>query len=160
MQTDATATNSEPGESGTLKLQASAVSYESQRYGSFRILLSDVALIGEWTNQDGPILDDWFLVFVQRDSKQWCEASMYALGATEALQQIASALGQPIGTALANSTDFASRILWPPSAVGSPLFSFHKVAGRGILRQLRETILPEVSHELSQEALSALDGRA
>lgn len=144
-------------ESGVLRFDASLITYISRYYGSFSIPLSEVAVVGEFTTDNGPFIDDWFLVFVPRIGDDWFEASMYAVGIESFREQLSSALGFTIIGSLAASTDFTSRILWPPALTDRPLFTFSPVTGFGFIRRIKLFMQPEISHSLSPDALSAIE---
>jgi len=57
---------------------------------NWKLPMSAIRLIGEYTNSDGPYLDDYFFVFVLADGT-WRQASFYAEGRDGFL----SALGKP-----------------------------------------------------------------
>ena len=82
------------------------------------IAIADIAVIGEYTNQNGPFSDDYFLAFIGRGSTEWYEASFYARGRDDALKGLASQLGTNLVCELCNSTDFRSRVMWPPALAG------------------------------------------
>ena len=147
-------------DSDCLCFDHSVFSDTSRYYGSFSLPVSEVAVIGEWTNQDGPGLDDWFLVAVPRGGGGWFEASMYARRADDVRTQFSAAVGESLQVGLAYSTDFASRIIWPPAFAERPLFTFRRVTGSGFLRRLKLLIVPEVTHDLSPDALSAIEHSA
>ena len=122
-------------------------------FDSLALPVSEIALVGEFTTQSGPYTDDWFLVLVHRDGR-WIELSMYG-GGEQVRQQLPSWWVCPLQVGLANSADFASRIIWPPELAGRPLFTFERVTGRSFLRCLQMMFVPEIAHRLSPEALSA-----
>ena len=66
MSTDTTAPQRKAAESGVLRFDGSLITYASQRYDSFSVPLSEVAVIGEFTTDNGPFIDDGFLVLVHR----------------------------------------------------------------------------------------------
>lgn len=148
-------------QSGVINFDGSLISYTSSHYGSFTFPLSEVAVIGEFTTDNGPYIDDWFLVFVPDRGRGWFEASMYAEGIDSMREQLSAALGSSIyGAGLFASTDFASRILWPAALGDRPLFTFSLVTASSFLRRLKLSILPEVSRSLSPDALSAMERNA
>jgi len=106
--------------SGTLRLDLGTIVYELPGNG-WRLKLSDVRLIGEYTNSDGPFLGDYFVVFLTAAEGGWHQASFYADGRDAFLADLAEHLGSPIKTGLAGSTDFKTRILWPSEISGEPL---------------------------------------
>ncbi len=122
--------------------------------GSLTLPISDIVLVGEATTQDGPFADDWFLVLVHRDGR-WIELSLYD-EAKSLHQQLSTALGCPLPLGLANSTDFASRIIWPLTLTDRPVFTYERVRDRSFLRSLRMCFIPEMAHHLSPEARSTV----
>jgi hypothetical protein len=157
MSTEVTTPIRKAVESGVLRFDGSLITYTSQHYRSFSIPLAEVAVIGEFTTDNGPVIDDWFLVFAPRHGSEWFEASMYADGIESFRNQLSATLGSSIIGRLAASTDFASRIIWPVGFADRPLFSFSPVTASGFLRRIKLSMLPEVSHSLSPDALSAIE---
>ena len=160
MSTETTTTTQKATEHGVLDFDGSLITYTSQHYGSFSVPLSEVAVIGEFTTDNGPVIDDWFWVFVPRSGVEWFEASMYAEGIESFREHISTALGSTIIGGLAASTDFASRIIWPSALADRPLFTFSPVTGSTFLRRFKLSMLPEMFHSLSPDALSAIERSA
>lgn len=160
MSTETTAPIGKAAESGVLRFDGELITYTSRHYGSFSVPLSEVVVIGEFTTDNGPFIDDWFIVFVHRSGSEWFEASMYAEGNEAVRDRLSAALGSTIIGGLAASTDFASRILWPSALAGRPLFTFSPVTASSIIRRIQLSMLPEVSHGLSPDALSAIERSA
>ena len=111
------------GGSGQIQLDGDVICYRSPVYGDWSLPVANLRLIGEYTNQDGPIADDYFFCFAT-GPETWLEASFYADGADEFLRALSAKLGAPLLTGLCHSTDFASRVLWPESLAGEPMFQF------------------------------------
>ncbi len=114
--------------------------------------VTEIALVGECTNQNGPWADDWFLVLVHRDG-HWVEVSMYSEGEQLRLQLV-GALSDPLQIGLADSTDFASRIMRPAAFAEHPLFVYERINDKSFLRRLRRFFVPELIARLSSDALS------
>ena len=117
-------------------LQDGSISYRQMSELLWSLRLEQVFVIGEYTNANGPWLDDYFLVFVAAD-KRLFEVSYYAEGLPAFLSDLKLALGGQLQTALANSTHWNTRILWPFSAAGRPLFELAQVQPRGFWQRLR-----------------------
>ena len=115
--------------SGTIRLDHGAIVYELPGDG-WSVNLSDVRIIGEYTNSDGPFLDDYFFVFLTAVEGGWHQASFYAEGRDAFLADLAKAIGSPIETGLVNSADFKTRILWPSDISGEPLMKVLEKATR------------------------------
>ncbi len=111
--------------------------------------LDKVVLIGEYTNANGPLLDDYFLVFVTADGR-WFQVSVCAVGFEEVLVNIAAALGARLPLALANSASWAARILWPATVAGEPLFDLVEVEPRGLWQR----VLRRLGHRRTRASLS------
>ena len=80
-------------------------------------------VFGEYTNQSGPFLDDYYFVFVV-DSQHAYGASFYSEGRERFLADLSKRLGVQLECGLLGSTDFASNVLWPPGLAGQPLYQF------------------------------------
>jgi hypothetical protein len=142
--------------SGALSFDGTVITYTSGCYGAFSVPLSELAVIGEYTNPNGPFLDDWFLVFVCRNDGTWYEASMYAEGIDTITQQLTEVFGSCPYIGLANSANYASRIKWPTALVGRPLFTFTPVTGSDLIGSIKLFFKPQTSIDLSPDTRSAL----
>lgn len=92
----------------------------------WRVPLSAVEVIGEFTNESGPWGDDYFLSLVADEGSTWFEASFYAEGANESLVLLGAGLGENLQWSLCNSTGFRSLVMWPPQLAGRPMFEFRQ----------------------------------
>lgn len=135
------------GATGRLTLDGDAVIHQ---HGAnvWRLRFADIAVIGEYTTEEGPFLEDWFLVFVPHWLPGWKEAPVYSHGADVVLEQLGRVLGSPLRLALASSTQHRSRVLWPSELSGEPLFDFTPMRRRWPWRPL-DWLLPQFSHDLS-----------
>ncbi len=147
----------------SILLQDAVLSYRHLGAEQWCLPVSTVALIGEYTNANGPLLDDYFLVFVTAD-KQIYEASFYATGMRECHAQLELALGSPLPLGLANSASWNTRILWPPPGVGQPLFALTAIQPRGVWQHVlsrfgrpptRTVLTPEAATLLTTTPRSA-----
>ena len=118
--------------SGHILLDSDVIRYRSIAYGNWDLPVADVRMIGESTNQSGPFADDYFLC-IATGSGMWREASFYAEGRDEFLYRLSERLGYPLAVGLCDSTDFASRVLWPPALAGQAMFRFDNVAPKGLI---------------------------
>ena len=143
-------------DSGRLWLDRNVVRYQSTKYGAWELPMSHVLVFGEYTNQNGPFLDDYFFVFVW-GAGMWYEASFYAEGRDEFLKAFGEHLGASFQCNLANSTDFASNVLWPTDIAAQQLLEFSDKADRGIEGKISESIgLGSVQLSLSHSVLDKL----
>jgi hypothetical protein len=119
-------------DSGRILFDGDVIRYQWKTDGGWNLPLSEVRIIGESTNQNGPIADDYFFCFAT-GSERWLEASFYADGHDEFLHALEERLGSELTLDLYGSTDFASRVLWPPSLAGQPMFRFYTIPRPGVL---------------------------
>jgi hypothetical protein len=139
--------------SGEITLVGGAIVYRVSGAG-WTVNLSDVRIIGEYTTESGPFVDDYFLVFLTAEQSGWYEASLYATGLDRFLIELGVALGSPIRLALCGSTDWKTRALWPPAVVGEPLLTTVPRATR--LGRLWQSITGQRDLVLSDAAKSLL----
>ena len=110
--------------SGVLSIDGPTLSYASPDYGNWQISISEIIAFGEYTTDNGPYIDDWFMVFVTRDFN-WVEASNYCAGANDIRTALAQRWGvESLYGKLWGHTDFASRVIWPTDLADQPLFKF------------------------------------
>ncbi len=140
-------------ESGELSCTGALLRCEGGPTGSWEVHVADIAVIGEYTTNDGPWLDDYFFVFVERDGTVR-EASFYADGRDRTLAALGDAVGERLLPGLSAASDWHSRVLWPPRLADSELFSLDRFPEReapsGVfLTGHSVELAPDVVHELS-----------
>ena len=124
-------------DSGQYRIADGTLSYQSDVYGSWELSISEITAIGEYTNQDGPFADDYFLAFLAVGKPGWFEASFYGDGRDDILKKLSNLLACDLSCGLAHSTTFASRFIWPDQRKGEELFDFQPAGwlrNRQILR--------------------------
>jgi len=91
---------------------------------AWSLQISDIVLVAEYTTNDGPWLDDWFLEFVTMSSDRlyFYHCTMYVDGIYEVQDVLIRRLNAI--PQLAGCTEWDSRVLWPPHLVGKPYFEF------------------------------------
>ena len=141
--------------SGHIRLDGDTIRYRSTLFGDWDLPVSDVRIVGESTDQLGPFADDYFFCFATGPG-MWLEASFYADGRDEFLRALGARLGTPLVTGLCHSTDFASRVLWPPPLVGKPMFKYTEVPAQGLVRKL--VGIARVRQTYSEQVLAVLEG--
>ena len=110
--------------SGVLMIDGPTLSYESPDYGAWQIPITEIVAFGEYSTDNGPYIDDWFMVFVTRDFN-WVEASNYCAGSDTVRDALADRWGvESLYGKLWGHTDFASRVIWPLALANQPLFEF------------------------------------
>lgn len=122
-------------ESGRILLDGDVIRYRSAVHGDWDLPVSDVRILGEATDPCGPFADDYFFCFATGPDA-WREASFYAEGREPFLRALGVKLGSTLEVGLCNVADFASRVLWPPSLVGVPMFRYDDIPPKGLLSKL------------------------
>jgi hypothetical protein len=135
-----------------IRLTGQQIVHGPERWG---VALDDLRIIGEFTTPDGPLLDDYFICFVAVDGATLA-APIDADGCRETLAELGQRLGLALEPGLVNSTEYASRILWPAELRGEALFEFRPSAARGwlaglILGNTQETRLSPGVHRLLEK---------
>lgn len=134
-----------------LSIKDGALIFTSSIYGDWDTPLSTLSLVGEYTSEDGPMMDDHFLVFVTKSGDVF-EAPTSIKDISAVLGSIENELGWPMRMRLSLETDFKSRIIAPPPYADKPLYEFKSVAG-GFWSKL---VGGRVERILSAEARAAL----
>jgi hypothetical protein len=106
------------------------------------IAISDIVLIAEYTTDEGPRVDDYFLVFITREQGElyYSILTMYAAGINESLGKLEGTLGCSLELTLHSSTGLNSRVVWPPEVAGSAYFRYEEVVPEGIWDKLRSRV--------------------
>jgi hypothetical protein len=106
------------------------------------ISIRDIVLIAEYTTNQGPRFDDYYLEFVTREQNElyYSYVTMFASGIDDALAKLEACLRNKLDLKLASSTDFNSRVVWPAQIAGSPFFRYERVVPDGFWKQLRSRV--------------------
>ena len=106
------------------------------------ISLSDIVLIAEYTTDEGPHLDDYFLVFVTREQGEfyYSNVTMYAAGINESLTVLERILGCSLDLTLHSSTRWSSRVVWPLKLAGAAYFRYDQVVPEGFWDRVRSRV--------------------
>jgi len=124
-----------------------ALEYRDAENGSlWRIGINNIVLIAEYTTDEGPWLDDHFLVFVSAadNSLNIAAASFYSDGRDDTLKVLALHLGSAIELSLLGSTTWASRVVWPPELAGKDYFDSKEVAPVTVTDRIKRLAFGEV----------------
>lgn len=116
-------TNSE-NISGRISINGDRAIYMRENKIKYEIYLPSVKVIGEFTTNADPYLDDWFLTIVTTD--YWAEVPMYADGMDEFREHLGNIINAKLTLELASSTRWKARIIYPESAKGMELYEFTK----------------------------------
>jgi hypothetical protein len=110
---------------------------------TWKLPIHELQVIGEYTTPNGPYADDYFVVFVSDQFSY--TVSFYARGIAELLPRLGQELSEELEWALCNSTDWKSRIMWPPEIKDEPLFDFLPAPKpNGIIGRLKYRLLSPV----------------
>ncbi|MCF7956681.1 MAG: hypothetical protein K9M75_12835 [Phycisphaerae bacterium] len=118
--------------SGIIEFIDGMIKYQFQDQVTWELAVSEIKVIGEYTNQNGPFADDYFYVFIT-NLDVWYEASFYAHGRDSFFRKLGAELHQELHGTLVASADFNSNIIWPPSLAGKEMFEFRKEGWLGKL---------------------------
>ena len=111
--------------------------------------VENAAVVGTYTTPNGPWMDDWFLVIVDR-SGGTTEVSMDQ--ADDVIRALESHLGTPLALGLNNSTDLASLVSYPPELEGRPMFRFTVRSGfRATFDMIRNFGIRDVETRFSED---------
>jgi hypothetical protein len=104
-----------------------------------RISVDEIKLIGEYTTGDGPLLDDWFIVFMTSPT-DWKQISEYTPGMQEMLQAMGQLLDAPVVCSLFGSTSWKTSIIWPPSVAEMEMWNVQTNPPVTLWQKLKDTL--------------------
>ena len=148
--------------SGQITLAGEVVNYSTPEktasyYQNWSLSISQIRIIGEYTDSNGPYLDDYFFVFVLSDCS-WRQASFYAEGRDSFLSELGSKLGHKLACGLCNSTSLKSRVMWPEALSGEILFTFARTPHpKNFFAKLLDKASPSFLFEFSEPVRRALN---
>ena len=109
--------------SGIVRIQGDKFFWGYENEIIVQIDVNDIVVIGEYTNADGPYIDDWFLTFITKDG-HWQSIPMYAKNIDKLTQYLSNKFHQDLNeTCLANLTEWKSIIRYPAYLIGKTLFT-------------------------------------
>ena len=109
--------------SGIVRLQGDKFFWNYKNKNILQIDISDIVVIGEYINAEGPYIDDWFLTFITKDG-HWQSIPWYADNIDELTQYLSNKFHQNLNEpCLANSTEWKSIIRYPTHLIGKTLFT-------------------------------------
>ena len=137
-------------------MDAGIVRYVYERSEVWSFEAERLTLIAEWTNDHGPLGDDYFYFFIAGDPTEVFEAPMYANPGL--LTVLSGAIGAPLAPRLSASTDFKSEVTWPPELEGRPLFKYSpETRPLGVWNRMKDALLPLIRSELTEEVAAFIE---
>jgi len=124
MKANSTIQRQKPEEpSGFITLEGMKVIWHNDDIVFTSFDLSEIAIIGEHTNSNGPWFDDWFIDFVKKDGS-WSSISWYADNIEELTEYLSKNFQKDFYSSyLTNSTSWNSVVRYPDPLKGKPLFT-------------------------------------
>lgn len=108
--------------SGIIELNGDVVLWHNEDVVFLQFRISDIAVIGEYTNSNGPWFDDWYLTFVFK-SGEWKSVPVYAGNIDQLIEELCKRFDPLLSERqLANSTYWKSVISFPIHLRGTALF--------------------------------------
>lgn len=127
------------------------------------IAIHDLVLIAEYTTKQRPDCDDYFLVFVTRESGElfYLEVTGCAGGIPEVFEKLETCVGCGLDLTLQSSTDWASRVVWPQALAGSAFYEFEEVVPLSWREKIRSRFKGRrVTHRVAEPVLRFLSESA
>jgi hypothetical protein len=94
----------------------------------WHIKVENIVLVAEYTTNEGPFGDDWFLVFgFTIPTPFFFTCTLYSEGMEAVLEFLTTRFA--FAPRLTNSTEWKSIVLWPKPIEGAPLIEFSKRPG-------------------------------
>jgi hypothetical protein len=124
------------------------------------LAIDSIILIAEYTTNEGPHVDDYFLVFVTVEENKlfFSTCSFYVGGRDEVLSVLQERLGSPIQLGLQGSTEWRSRVAWPVGIAGSEYFTFAEIPPKTLLERVKKRLLgPTQEYAISKSVRDYLE---
>jgi len=124
------------------------------------VTIDSIILIAEYTTNEGPHVDDYFLVFVTAEENKlfFSTCSFYVDGQDEALSDLQKLLGSSIQLSLQGSTEWRSQVVWPARIAGSEYFTFAEIPPKTLLERVKKSLLgPTQEYAISKPVRDYLE---
>ncbi|MEQ8471406.1 MAG: hypothetical protein RIC35_09475 [Marinoscillum sp.] len=105
-----------------LKIRNGQLELTENNQTPWSIEANSILLIGEYTTEDGPFVDDYFFIFGNSDGTLYTVSNDHANDPTLWIE-LSNILNSHVKPELVNSTHFNSRIMFPENLIGEPLFN-------------------------------------
>ena len=101
------------------------------------IQIGEIVLVAEYTTDDGPAVDDYFLVFVTREYGElfYSSVTMSAAGINSVMEDLEKHLGGTLELKLFSTRRRESRVVWPRHLAGVEYLEPEEIAPPSGLRE-------------------------
>lgn len=143
-----------------LTVRGNEVVYEANGEIQWSLAADELKIVGEYTTSGGPMEDDWFFVFCDTpDGNRLWQATALAVDHKEFWQQLGQRLGCAIAPGLFASTNWASRVIYPPELEGHELFTTVKATSKlkGIWQRIFGSEKIRLTDEVKQFLVNSPD---
>ena len=117
--------------------------------------LSEIVIIGEWTNDLVPFQTDWYLVLIKKNGNR-LDIPLYALIFDDFFEKMSDYFGSEIKQGLVTSTEIESRTIWPEEFLDQKLFEVRFSSKKSLLHKLKSMFVGDSYHLKLSEPLSHL----
>jgi hypothetical protein len=127
--------------SGIIELNGDLVLWHNEDVVFLQFHLSDIVVIGEYTNSNGPWFDDWYLTVVLKNG-EWKSVPQYAGNIDQLTEELCKRFDPLLSERqLANSTNWKSVVSFPIHLRGTELFQLVTVTTYKKPANLFQTLL-------------------
>ncbi len=112
-----------------LFISGNQVAYDFDANEGWYMDIDKIVFIGEYTTANGPYVDDYFIVFAE-SKDEWWQASFYSIDHSSFWKELSKRMNCDIGPRLMGSTEWASKVIYPPELADQELFAIAKVEGK------------------------------
>jgi len=115
--------------SSRLAVQNEALEYYIDEQLAWTTPIDAILLIAEYTTNAGPYVDDYFIQLWSLEDGVRLRATItfYSDGRDDAFRELATQMKADLSFGLLGSTEWDSRILWPPPLSGHKYFAFREI---------------------------------
>jgi hypothetical protein len=117
---------------------------------NWSVEIKDIILIAEYTTNEGPYVDDYYIIFVtiENGKAYFASCMLYADGTTVALAELKERFGMLSEFGLLRSTEWVSRVMWPVHLAGSDYFQFTEVKPIGLWERISKMLFgPQLEYK-------------
>lgn len=133
--------------------------FNSIDYGNWSIPLSEIRLLGEYTNEEGPFVEDHFFVIIDSNNNIF-EAPVGAEGIVDVIKALSEIYGCKIELKLIFETSFKSRVIYPQKLYDMDLFTITNKNKISFFKKMINLLkIPTDSVVISENVLNYLDGK-